>query len=84
MPRWPRASTQGDWRRRESVTAATFRLKTRARWREVAAYEHVPAQEGITVSHTLEFIRRSLEGAEQFTAKIEEMAARQPSNAQTI
>ena len=61
---------------RDSVTAAIFWLKTRARWKEVSVHEHVEAQEKITISQTHEFIRRSLEGADRFTAKIIDMAAR--------
>jgi hypothetical protein len=62
---------------RESVTAAIFWLRTtRARWQEVSVYEHVEAQEKITISQTEEFIRRALERAEQFTEKVVEMAAR--------
>jgi hypothetical protein len=61
---------------RESVTAAIFWLKTRARWKEVSVHEHVEAHEKITISQTQEFIRRSLEGADRFTTKIIEMAAR--------
>ena len=61
---------------RESVTAAIFWLKTRARWKEVSVHEHVEAQEKITISQTQEFIRRTLEGADRFTTKIIEMAER--------
>ena len=61
---------------REAVTAAIFWLKSRARWKEVSIHEHVEAQERITISQTQEFIRRSLEGADRFTTKIIEMAAR--------
>jgi hypothetical protein len=53
---------------RESVTAAIFWLKTRARWKDVSVHEHVEAHDKITISHTEEFIRRSLEGADRFTA----------------
>jgi hypothetical protein len=64
---------------RESVIAAIFWLKTRARWREISVHEHVAAQEQITISENAEFIRRALEGAEQFTAKIIDMVARTES-----
>jgi hypothetical protein len=50
---------------RESVTAAIFWLKTRARWKEVQIHEHVAAPEGITISQTQEFLRNMLESAEQ-------------------
>ena len=61
---------------RESVTAAIFWLKTRAHWKEVSVHEHIEAHEKITTSQTQELIRRTLEGADRFTAKIIEMAAR--------
>jgi hypothetical protein len=61
---------------RESVIAAIFWLKTRARWKEVSVHEHVAAQEQITIGENADFLRRALEGAERFTEKIVEMAAR--------
>jgi hypothetical protein len=61
---------------RESVTAAIFWLKTRARWKEVSVHEHIEAHEKITISQTQELIRRTMEGADRFTAKIIEMAER--------
>jgi hypothetical protein len=64
---------------RESVTAAIFWLKTRARWKEVSVHEHVAA-ERIGISETHAFLQRSLETAE-FVRKIEDMAARQRPDA---
>jgi hypothetical protein len=61
---------------RESVTAAIFWLKTRARWKEVSVHEHIEAHEKITISQTQDLVRRTMEGADRFTAKIIEMAAR--------
>ena len=60
---------------RESVIAAIFWLKTRARWREISVHEHVAAQEQITIGENADFVRRALEGAERFTERIVEMAA---------
>ena len=60
---------------RESVIAAIFWLKTRARWKEVSVQEHI-AEQRISMSDTHAFLQRSLESAE-FIRKIEEMAARQ-------
>jgi hypothetical protein len=60
---------------RESVTAAIFWLKTRARWKEVSVHEHV-AEEKISISETQAFLQRSLDSYE-FVRKIEEMAAHQ-------
>ena len=62
MPRWLRASI-GEGR--ESVTAAIFWLKTRARWKEVHVHEHVAAPEMITISQTRDFLRNLLESAKQ-------------------
>ena len=61
---------------RESVIAAIFWLKTRARWKEVSVHEHVAAQEQLAIRANADFLRRALEGAERFTEKIVEMAAR--------
>jgi hypothetical protein len=77
MPGLQRASAaRRSAKGRESVTAAIFWLKTRARWKEVSVHEHVEAHEEITISQTQEFIRRSLEGADRFNTKIINMAAR--------
>jgi hypothetical protein len=51
---------------RESVTAAIFWLKTRARWKETSVHEHVSQDEPTQAS-----LRR-----DEFMRKIEEMAAR--------
>ena len=53
---------------RESVTAAIFWLKTRARWKETSVHEQ-------RFTHD-DFILSLDEGAKRFTSKIEEMAAR--------
>jgi hypothetical protein len=53
---------------RESVTAAIFWLRTRARWKEVQVHEHVAAPEEITISQTQEFLRNLLESAGEFSA----------------
>lgn len=54
---------------KESVTAAIFWLKTRARWKETAVHE-LAGIESITFKTVYE--------AQQFTDKIEEMAGRAP------
>jgi hypothetical protein len=46
---------------RESVTAAIFWLKTRARWKESSVHEHVHPERTVTVSDTCDFIQRCLE-----------------------
>lgn len=55
---------------RESVTAAIFWLKTRARWKETSVHEQ-------RFTHD-DFILSLDEGVKRFTSKIEEMAARDP------
>jgi hypothetical protein len=53
---------------RESVTAAIFWLKTRARWKETSVHEHVGAEPGsppITIFDTADFLRRCLESHER-------------------
>jgi hypothetical protein len=67
---------------RESVTAAIFWLKTRARWKETSVHEHV-AEEKISISETHAFLQRSLASA-RFIEKIEEMAARQQAESSEI
>src|SRR5262245_8531821 len=42
---------------RESVTAAIFWLKTRARWKETSVHEHVEPERTITESDTAKFIQ---------------------------
>ena len=58
---------------RESVTAAIFWLKTRARWKETSVHEHSGRS-----THE-DFIEQCMaeERAQGFIRKIEEMAARQ-------
>jgi hypothetical protein len=58
---------------RESVTAAIFWLKTRARWKETSVHEHGGAN-GSPITFTT--IYEAEAKAEEFTRKIEEVAAR--------
>jgi hypothetical protein len=57
---------------RESVTAAIFWLKTRARWKETSVHEHAAR-----FTHDDFILQCVEERAECFTSKIEEMVARQ-------
>src|SRR3954469_24994862 len=66
---YPKAIGEG----RESVTAAIFWLKTRARWKETSVHEHAPQ-----FTHD-DFIMCEKE-KETFTRKIDEMAARTQSS----
>jgi hypothetical protein len=59
---------------RESVTAAIFWLKTRARWKEISVHEHVAPQEPITVSDTARFVEWMIESSESVASQ--ERAAR--------
>jgi hypothetical protein len=59
---------------RESVTAAIFWLKTRARWKEISVHEHLAPQEPISVSDTMRFIEWAIESSESVASQ--ERAAR--------
>lgn len=52
---------------RESVTAAIFWLKTRARWKETSVHEHVEPQRTVTVDDTSRFIQECLESHRRVT-----------------
>jgi hypothetical protein len=58
---------------RESVTAAIFWLKTRARWKETSVHEHGGAN-GSPITFTT--IYEAEAKAEEFIRKVEEVAAR--------
>ena len=57
---------------RESVIAAIFWLKTRARWKETSVHEHGGSNEPITFTTIYEAEAK----AEEFIRKVEEVAAR--------